>query len=131
MEEDQMRAITAVVLLMLLAACGPTEPDTAGPARGPVFIENQQVLILESIPVQFRLQLSGMLPTPCHSLGWEMGEPDEEGVIDIQVFSLADSDLNCIQVLEPFETSLDLGSLPSGEYVVRVNGEVVGGIEAP
>jgi hypothetical protein len=70
-----------------------------------------------------------MLPTPCHALKWEVVDPDPDGRIEVVLYSLADPELACIQVLEPFETSIPLGAFESGSYTVYLNGEGVGEIE--
>jgi hypothetical protein len=36
----------------------------------------------------------------------------------------------CIQVLEPFQEQIDLGTFPSGHYSVWLNGEWVGEFDA-
>ena len=106
-------------------------PETSipGAIRGPVYVDSTDLLLLESYPVQVRLQVSGTLPTPCHALKWEVSGPDSEGRIDVELFSLASSELACIQVLEPFETSIPLGSFESGSFTVFLNGERIGEIE--
>ena len=96
--------------------------------RGEVFIDSQEILILESFPLQFRLHVIGSLPTPCHELRAVVNEPDKQNDIQVQIYSLVDPDKVCIQVLEPFDVSLSLGSYASGSYTVFVNGEEVGEI---
>ena len=106
-------------------------PETSipGAIRGPVYVDSTDLLLLESYPVQVRLQVSGTLPTPCHALKWEVRGPDSEGRVDVELFSLTSSELACIQVLEPFETSIPLGSFESGTFTVFLNGERIGEIE--
>jgi len=106
----------------------PTEPEPGG-VRGPVYVDSTDLLLLESYPVQVRLQVSGALPTPCHALKWEVIGPDPDGRIDVVLYSVADPELACIQVLEPFETSIPLGAFESGSYTVSLNGDSVGEIE--
>lgn len=96
--------------------------------RGSVFVESSEILLLESFPVQAVLQISGALPTPCHKLRANVSEPNEKNEIQVELFSLTDPGAICIQVLQPFETSIPLGSYESGEYTVFVNGEEVGKI---
>ena len=94
--------------------------------RGEVFIEKQEVIVQESFPPQFVLKLSGALPTPCHQLRVKVNGPDAQNQIQVEVYSLAKPDEICIQVLEPFEESIPLGSYTSGEYKVLVNGKQAG-----
>jgi hypothetical protein len=98
--------------------------------RGDVMIDSSEILVLESFPIQATLHLKGALPTPCHKLRAEVSEPDEQNRIQVEVYSLVEPGQVCIQVLEPFETNIPLGSFASGTYEVWVNGEKVGEINA-
>lgn len=109
-------------------AAVPGDKEPVG-VRGPVYVDSTELLLAESFPVQARLQVTGTLPTPCHGLKWEVQGPDSNGRIDVALYSLADPALACIQVLEPFETSIPLGTLDSGNYAVYLNGELVGDVQ--
>ena len=105
----------------------------AGPAtdepqqlQGPVFIDQAELLIRESFPIQVDLHLSGSLPTPCAALRWSVAEPDEQGRIEVEAFSSQDAALACIQVLQEFEETIPLGAFSTGTYTVWLNGEEVG-----
>jgi inhibitor of cysteine peptidase len=111
----------------------PEPPSNPGPIvpegeRGPVYIDEAELLLMESFPVQVRLQVKGTLPTPCHALKWEVTGPDLSGRIDVTAYSLTDPDQACIQVLEEFEAGIPLGSYEEGQYSVFLNGEQVGEI---
>lgn len=108
----------------VLAACGSAEPS-----KGNVYLDSTEIVLRESYPVQAALVLRGSLPTPCHALTVEVAEPDEENRIMVEAFSSADPDQVCIQVLEPFEETVELGQFTDGTYSVWVNGEPVGEIE--
>ncbi len=107
----------------------PETPLDENLIKGPVYLDSADLLILESFPPQYRLLLKGSLPDPCHKLEVVVPVPDARGVIAVQVFSLADPNTICIQVLEPFEETVSLDGFPPGAYTVNVNGEVVGQIE--
>jgi len=109
-------------------AAAPTASEPQG-ERGPAYVETSELLLLESFPVQVQLQVTGALPTPCHALKWEVHGPDPEGRIDVVLFSVADPNLACIQVLEPFEASIPLGSFESGSFTAFLNGEPAGTID--
>jgi hypothetical protein len=94
--------------------------------RGEVFIQESGLLIRESFPPQISLVFSGDLPTPCHELRAVVNPPDEENKILVDVYSLVDPDMACIQILEAFEENIDLGTFPSGHYTVWINGEMAG-----
>jgi hypothetical protein len=106
------------------------QPGDAALTRGRAFVEATDILVLESFPLQFQLSLSGSLPTPCHELRIVVEEPDAQNNIEVDVYSVVDPNAICIQVLQPFEASVNLGSFPSGHYTVVINGEVAGEFDA-
>jgi hypothetical protein len=110
----------------------PYEPQPGDDAltRGPAFVEATDILILESFPLQFQLSLSGNLPTPCNELRIVVDEPDANNIIAVEVYSVVDPNAICVQVLQPFQASVNLGSFPSGHYTITVNGEVKGELDA-
>lgn len=150
--------LLSVGMMFILSACAtpveadpnapvanPTEGDAETPAqvnpyqplesdaalqRGDVFIDSTDLLILESYPVQINLVLQGNLPTPCHQLRIVANQPDEDNRILVEVYSVADPETVCIQILEAFEVTYRLGSFPSGSYTVLVNGEEIGKFDA-
>jgi len=101
--------------------------------QGNVFISESELFIMESFPVQISLNLLGELPTPCHSLEVAINPPGDSNVIAIDVFSLSDPAMTCIQVLEPFEEniSIPVKDLSDGIYEVFLNGEKVGEFSYP
>lgn len=109
------------------ATAVPTLPasDDENMTRSQVFIDSTEVLILESYPIQVNLSLTGSLPTPCHQLRSAITPPDEENRIFIDVYSVVDPDIVCIQVIEPFTHTISLGSFPSGHYKIYVNEALV------
>ena len=137
------------IVLALLAACGPTptqSPDTpvdSGDSpnslppiyaprpgddqlqRGEVFDVTAELLAMESFPVQYAVILRGNLPTPCHELRVIVHEPDADNRIQLETYSVTDPARICVQMLQPFEQNVYLGSFPSGHYTVWVNGEQV------
>lgn len=94
--------------------------------KGQVYLDKNEVTVLETDPVQAGLLLVGSLPTPCHYLRVNMTAPDAENKIALEVFSLADPAAVCVQVLQPFETTVNLGSFAAGSYTIWVNGLQVG-----
>lgn len=134
------KACFSLIVLLLLTACSgrnaeeplnsyaPVNGDE-GLQRGEADIDSQEILILESFPPQFRLQMTGALPTPCHQLRAVVHEPNDQNEIHVEIYSVVDPNTTCIQVLEAFEASIPLGSnLEAGSYTVFVNGELVGEI---
>jgi hypothetical protein len=84
-------------------------------------LQNSEIVLLESDPVQAVLVLRGELPTACHQLR-VIVKPDEQNVTQVEVYSVVDPNTICAQVLQPFEVQVPLGSFYSGEYKVNVNG---------
>ncbi len=101
-------------------------PGEENMSRGSLVIRESHLQIMESYPLQIALDIQGELPSPCHHLRAEVSEPDDQGRIQVELYSLSDPEVICIQVLEPFETNLSLGSYPDGSYTVWLNGELVG-----
>jgi len=95
---------------------------------GQVFLEmaSSQITSTETIPPQVSVVLQGNLPDPCHSLRVLVSPPDENNLINIKVYSLVESGKACITVLKPFTATIPLGSYPSSQYTVMVNGERLG-----
>lgn len=89
-----------------------------------VTIDAVDVAILESFPVQVRVNISGNKSVPCVNL------LDAAVAVADSVFTivLAESRLGpaetCIAMIDPFEQSIDLdvAGLSAGEYTVIVNG---------
>jgi len=127
--------IASVLAALFLVAAGanvssasdPAEPGSPGSATDPVYIDSTEILYLESYPVQVVLVVRGLLPTPCHEIDWGVQVSDDG--VDVQIWSEADSDQVCAQVLEPFEISIPLGAFESAGLPVFVNGHEVERIE--
>jgi hypothetical protein len=90
--------------------------------RGNAFVENSTIEATGRVPV---LYLSGFLPTPCHQLKVDVKQDETSGEVQVEVYSLVDSSVMCIQVVEPFDTQVDL-PLAAARYQVTLNGEVIG-----
>lgn len=106
------------------------KPEDADLAEGRAFIDEFQILVLESFPPQYRLNIKGNLPTPCHALRVKVNEP-KDGEIVVDVYSVSDPEEICVQVLEPFEVTVSLDGFAPGVYQVLVNGEDAGSIDVP
>jgi hypothetical protein len=102
------------------------QPGDAGFTRGTVYLNKVDLLIRESFPPQLSLVMQGDLPTPCNELRVEVREPDPQNKITVDVYSVVDPSQVCVQVLEPFEEAIDLGTFPTGHYTVWVNGQMAG-----
>jgi hypothetical protein len=98
--------------------------------RGNVYLGEASVVIRESFPPQISLSVSGDLPTPCNQLRAEIGAPDQDNKIEVELYSVINPEKACVQVLEPFEETIELGTFPAGHYTVWVNGEMIGEFDA-
>lgn len=93
-------------------------------AKPLVQVEEVEVLILESFPVQVSVHVEGFKSVPCVEL-LPPAVSREENTFTVV---LAESELgpaeSCIAVVDPFETrvSLPVRGLEAGEYTVSVNG---------
>lgn len=100
----------------------PQEADAklvVGPAY--VEIENSQLMIAESDPAQVSLHLVGNVPNPCYSLRVLVHEPSEEGQIMVEVYSVADPEKVCADMLQPFDETIKVENLSAGKYTILVN----------
>lgn len=135
-----MKFLTFILSLLMLSACGvlttSSDRDTQNPPgpvvqlpdavaiddtdliRVEVTFDTAQILSMESNPLQFTLNLKGNLPTPCHKLHVDVGEPDAQNQIHIDAYSLVDPALACAQVLQPFDVTVPIGSFPAGRYTL-------------
>lgn len=106
----------------------PIGPPASGGGliQDPAYVDETELLIRESYPLQVALLVRGNKPTPCHELAWEVEGPDEAGRIEVSLYTLTAPDRVCIQVLEPFEVTIELGEYAGGHYTVLLNGQVVG-----
>ncbi len=138
--------ILLLILIFALSACAPKadepvstpplpspveqngyvpQPSDSNLMRGSAFLDAKELLTLESFPLQFMLHLTGSLPTPCQQLRVAVSQPDSENKILVDVYSVSNPDEICVQVLEPFDVTIPLGSFPTGLYTLWVNGEMV------
>jgi hypothetical protein len=95
-------------------------------AHGNIFLKEVGLLIHESMPPQIALDITGDLPTPCNLFRAKISLPDFENKIVVDVYTITDHNMMCIQVLEPFHENVELGTFPTGHYSVWVNGDLVG-----
>jgi len=104
------------------------QPGDENLNRDQVFLEldNSQLLTSDNKPVQVSAILRGSLPDPCHQLRVSASAPDEQNVINLEVYSLVESGIRCITVIKPFHAIIPLGSFEAGHYAVYVNGELLG-----
>ncbi len=87
------------------------------------------LLFSESTPAEVILHISGYLPTPCHELRIFVHPPDEENLVNVDVYSVTEPNLDCEQVLRAFDVRVNLGTYPTGSYWVWVNDGRIGNFD--
>jgi hypothetical protein len=132
--EDDMRWIK----LLLMIAFGvflfnfasristPEVDENENQNRSDVQIDSAILLVMESYPMKVSLALRGELPTPCHELVWEVVGPSDKNIIEVTTYAESTPETFCIQLLEPFELNIPLGSFTELGFRVRLNGEEIG-----
>jgi inhibitor of cysteine peptidase len=85
-------------------------------------VDEIDILILESFPVQINVIARGNLPNPCTEIS-EVLQERESNTFFITIKTYR-SPGTCIQVITPFEEIIPLNvyGLPAGTYTVDVNG---------
>ena len=83
---------------------GALLPDTVGDS--PLHLEEVDVRVAESFPVQLFLHVTGNAPTPCHRVAYSI-ETDADQIA-VQLTTVA-SDGMCTQVLHPVDVTIPLG----------------------
>jgi hypothetical protein len=102
---------------------GLDNPVPAGWIESPFQPTTVDLLVMESFPLQVRLDVAGDLPTPCHVPFWTV--VDDGATLAVTIVTATAPDQVCIQVIEPIEFSIPLGDYSDGR-VVTVNGAEIG-----
>jgi hypothetical protein len=103
------------------------KPDEATLTRGGVEISSVGLIErVELDPIRVEVDFLGSLPTTCNQLRMEVGLPNDQYQININVYSIIKPGPKCEQVLQQFEANILLGVYSAGRYTVLVNGGTVG-----
>jgi hypothetical protein len=106
------------------------QPSDLNLKREDAYVDSSQLLIMESMPLQFSINLKGNLPNPCYRLRISPAQPDAENKINVEVYSLVDPELICVQTTKPYDVNFPLGSYPTGHYFLLVNGVQIAEFDA-
>lgn len=124
----RMWMIAWVMVALALAGCVPaagtgSTPVVTYPPTDQAYVDNVDVLIMESFPVQVRVMIQGNLPDACSEIT-EVQQTRSGSIFTIDLIVTRDPLAKCAQVLTPFEQSvaLDVAGLPAGTYSVDVEG---------
>jgi len=106
-----------ILIIIFLTGCFSSLPTT-----GLASVDEIDILILESFPVQINVIARGNLPDPCTEISEVLQE--REGNTFFATIKTYRSPGLCIQVIAPFEEiiPLEVYGLPAGTYTVDVNG---------
>lgn len=128
--------LLSLLLSLLLAACSPTQPTPAAPSsgtpvtgtaddmlRGLAEVQRIDIFLLESFPVQVRVQAAGLLPDACTTID-SISSERQEDTFFVTLTTARPVDALCATVKTPFTENIpvDAVGLPAGVYVVVVNG---------
>ncbi|MBI5564624.1 MAG: hypothetical protein HY870_07005 [Chloroflexi bacterium] len=124
-----------LTLSMLLAACAPatfTSPLPAAPASPiqpparditiePIQIEQVEVRIAESFPVQVFAQVRGIVGDGCSS-ALPAEQKREGNTLTLMINRQRPTDAICTQIAKIYDENIRLeGDFPAGEYTLKVN----------
>lgn len=110
----------------LRAQPAPGKGSPTSTTRGNVFPDGYDVVGWDAKTGEKALNVTGMLPTPCHQIRFDVSEPDDVNRIEINLYSTSDPEMICAQVLSPFMVDIPLGVLSPGDYTIWVNGRLAG-----
>ncbi len=125
-----------ILLVSLLTGCAvlpvatPAEPGSgespgSDVIHGKADVDQVELLIMESFPVQVAAVARGNLRDGCTEIDDVTTDFDAESkTFTVEITTVRDRDAMCTQALVPFEEriELDIYGLPAGTYTVDVNG---------
>jgi len=115
--------IAAVALAALVALFYPITGYPSGQMEGPpAFVEELEIQIMESFPVQVRVFAKGYLPNPCTRIGRIDVARTVYGDFDITINTVTSQEA-CVQTIQPFEETIPLNVTGywAGTYRVTAN----------
>ncbi len=100
-------------------------------ALGPAYLDMdaEQLLTVTSDSTQVQFRLIGHVPNPCYQLRVVVHEPTPESQLVIEVYSVADPEKMCADMLQPFDETITLDNIPAGKYTVTINDQKWGSLE--
>ncbi len=90
---------------------------------GNATVESIEITVLESFPVQIKVNARGYLPDGCTKIG-EITKEKKDNTFFVSIKTVRPADTYCTEVIVPFQEviSLDVYGLKAGIYTVNVNG---------
>ncbi len=104
------------------------QPGDANMMQSKVEIVSAAVVMSESFPAVVSVSLQYRLPTPCNQLRVTINPPDNANRILLEIHSVAPKDQPCpqMELATPQQASINLGSYPTGQFTVWINGVQAG-----
>lgn len=131
MKRRKLLILTCLLITaMWLAACGgqPTPLPTGDLPPGSLLagkavVDNTDILILESFPVQVHVVARGNLPDGCTQID-EIQQERVDNAFQVTITTARPAGAVCTEAVVPWEktVALDVYGLPAGTYTVDVNG---------
>jgi inhibitor of cysteine peptidase len=130
------RVIAFAAVVLSLAACTPGGQPTETPSPVPgeptatpevtigmASVEDIEIVMLESFPVQVRVFAKGYLADSCTKMG-AIKQERQGNSFKVTITTMRPTNLACADVISPFEETipLDVAGLKAGTYTVDVNG---------
>ncbi|MDF1533785.1 MAG: hypothetical protein P1P69_04690 [Methanosarcinaceae archaeon] len=100
----------------------PNLPEDGEYLYGTAVVEDIEILILESFPVQINVITKGYLPDGCTKIG-DITKSLDGNTFTVTVKTIRPADAMCTQAIVPYEKSipLDVYGLKAGTYIVVIN----------
>jgi len=117
-----------ILIAALLAGCGMfggAETSGGDLVRDKADVEEVNLLIMESFPIQVAAVARGNLRDGCTEIDEVQSSYDEETMtFTVEITTVREPNAVCTQVLVPFEERIELDArgLAAGTYTVNVNG---------
>ena len=126
---DSLKLVAqGVVLVGLLVGCGTSgvsETPSGDVIAGEATVDEVNLMIMESFPVQVAAVARGRLRDGCTEIDEVRTTYDgADSTFFVEITTVRDADAVCTQALAPFEERIDfeVRGLPAGTYAVDVNG---------
>jgi len=99
----------------------PPKPGGWNSFQQQAIVDQIQINVMESFPLQVSVTVTGNLPDGCTTLEEIQALQVDEHTFEIRVFTNRMIDALCTQALVPFEENvqLDVYKLPAGTYTVK------------
>jgi hypothetical protein len=123
-----LRALLVLLLLILSSCFGltfdmPDMPSGGGAAAMPTYhiIEDVDVQVMESVPMQITLHVTGIQPDGC-ALDVQVDQWREGNDVFVEIYREIPQDMFCPEMIVTYDAMIPLeGGFESGTYTIHVN----------